>query len=221
MLYYRYTTTTAQQHVLQGAHTIKTFLTSFFILLGCIATAADKPPIIVDFELKTDWRGEIIALPPGFAPDVTIKGVEEIRFAPGMFKPDQPDFFSYVLVINSTTGQRFDTNFLHQELLAYYKGLAKSVSKEAIDSSKFSLTLKELKIPQAAGEASYAGALDWIEPFATRKTQVLNFEIQLTARGGKQYLLVGASPQKSDHAIWKDLRKVLATFTLKQKPTSK
>ena len=87
-----------------------------------------------EVEIKCKASGEVIKLPPSFAPDMKTKGVEDIRFAPGMFKPDQPDFFSYLFVINSTTGQKFtDEKFLHSELLAYYKGLAKSVSRGAID----------------------------------------------------------------------------------------
>jgi hypothetical protein len=37
-----------------------------------------------------DWRGERIVLPPPFAPDMKFKfkGIEEIRFAPGMFQAD-------------------------------------------------------------------------------------------------------------------------------------
>ena len=31
------------------------------------------------------WRGERIALPPAFAPKMKFKGVEQVRFAPGMF----------------------------------------------------------------------------------------------------------------------------------------
>ncbi|MBU62044.1 MAG: hypothetical protein CMI26_06040, partial [Opitutae bacterium] len=54
------------------------------------------------FHWKTDpvWFGERIKLPPGFSPTMDWKGIEEIRFAPGMFKADQPDFFSYALVFS-------------------------------------------------------------------------------------------------------------------------
>ena len=36
-----------------------------------------------------NWEFERFSLPPGFAPGITYKGAEELRFAPGMFKKIQ------------------------------------------------------------------------------------------------------------------------------------
>ena len=41
------------------------------------------------------WGKESIDLPPKFAPDMDWRGAVELRFAPGMFKADAADFFSY------------------------------------------------------------------------------------------------------------------------------
>ena len=45
-----------------------------------------------------NWGGETIELPPGFAPDMKLKGHEHIRFAPGMMKPASDTFFTYAFV---------------------------------------------------------------------------------------------------------------------------
>ena len=48
----------------------------------------------------------MIDLPPkDFAPDMKWKGKEEIRFAPGMFKPNAPDFFSHRFCFGSPMGR--------------------------------------------------------------------------------------------------------------------
>jgi hypothetical protein len=108
-------------------------LSAILLLLFFAVTAtAQKPQVTTDFSIETEWRGEVIKLPPSFAPDMTIVGVEDIRFAPGMFQPEQDDFFTYVFVITSTTGQKLTQKLVHDELLTYYKGLAKAVSKGAI-----------------------------------------------------------------------------------------
>ncbi len=59
-------------------------------------SAADETTEKLTF--NTTWRGERIELPPRFAPTMTLKGIEEIRFAPGMFKAESDWFFSYVFV---------------------------------------------------------------------------------------------------------------------------
>ncbi len=46
----------------------------------------------------SDWRPEVIPFPLGFAPDLGLEGVEELRFAPGMFDAKAADYFSYCFV---------------------------------------------------------------------------------------------------------------------------
>ena len=62
------------------------------LLMGNIVASAEK------LVFKTKWGGERIELPPRFAPTLGLKGIEEIRFAPGMFKPESESFFSYVIL---------------------------------------------------------------------------------------------------------------------------
>ena len=67
-----------------------------FLVSGFSVTAALPLETAVYHEKPTlKWFRERIALhPKGFDPDLGLKGIEEILFAPGMFKADQPDFFS-------------------------------------------------------------------------------------------------------------------------------
>ena len=182
----------------------------------CLAlTATAQDPIPLNFTMTSPgWGGEVITLPPGFAPNMSTKGVEDIRFAPGMFKADAEDFFSYIFVITSTTGQQFDTAFIRSELLLYYQGLAKTVSKGSVDPSGFVWSLTPKK--GEALKAAHTGKLDWIEPFATRKPQTLHFDIQVRAYKTAEFLIVCVSPQTANHAIWSSLHKIRDTFRMVQ-----
>src|SRR5580693_3092062 len=92
------------------------------------------------------WAKETIQLPPQFAKDMTWKGAEELRFAPGMFKAAAADFFSYTLLFWLPDDQEIDSKTMEKELLAYYRGLAKAVlesKKSDVNVSAFTLTIKD------------------------------------------------------------------------------
>src|SRR4051812_41200275 len=72
----------------------------------------------------TEWKGERIELPPSFAPAMALQGIEEIRFAPGMFNPKSDSFFTYALVFSVPKTQELTPEVIKRELLAYYRGLA-------------------------------------------------------------------------------------------------
>ena len=126
---------------------------------------------------KTEWRGERIALPPDFAPKMKLKGVEEIRFAPGMFKPEAEDFFSYVFVFAIDGEKKLTEEEIKKETLVYYQGLATSVMKgkgKEVDTSKFKFELENSEeakqtaasITDKKSVTQYKGKLDWIEPLS-------------------------------------------------------
>lgn len=179
----------------------------------------------------TEWRGERITLPPEFAPDMKLKGIEEIRFAPGMFEPDANSFFSYAFVFSLSNDQELTKKVIQREMLIYYRGLAKSVlgnRGEAVDFSRFTFELEQekeamdiSKSMSNSGEVTqYKGELDWIEPFVTAKRQLLHFEIQAWAnlKTARKYLFVCTSPKDPSGEkapIWNELRKIRREFEVK------
>lgn len=178
---------------------------------------------------KTEWKGERIALPPEFAPKMKLKGIEEIRFAPGMFKPDSDSFFSYAFVFEISQDQKLTRDVIHQETLVYYRGLAGSILKrkgKEVDVGKFTFKLEQAKAAKdspatvnAESVTQYVGKLDWIEPFATAKPQVLHFELQSWSdpKTKKNYLFVCTSPKAigEKEALWTELRKIRRSFEVK------
>ena len=201
------------------------------LALAGFSLSAAQPLMQQQFVIKKPtpkWFGERIALPPkGFAPDLGLKGVEEILFAPGMFKADQPDFFTYVFLFAVEAKPVLTAEVLQKELLTYYVGLSKArLRNPGLDTSKFSVNVRKMKHfekkPKGSFDvASFTATVNWIEPFATRKFQTLHFELQTWKFAGSphQYLFVCASPQPRDKAIWNTLREIRGSVALKPAAT--
>lgn len=181
-------------------------------LLVASTAAADEPNKFV-LAAPTGWGGETIKLPPGFARDMKWKGVEHIRFAPGMMKADSKTFFSYAFVFELDRNTDQTQKSVTEEFLKYYRGLSSAVGRGKIpdlDPSKFVFKLKPTKLAIFPDESakSYTGVLDWIEPFATRKQQKLNVEIQTWSNSEHNYVFACVSPKELGSAIWKQLHKI-------------
>lgn len=188
------------------------------LLINATRLAADEPG---PFKLSAPagWGGETIQLPPGFARDMSLKGLEHIRFAPGMMKPESESFFSYAFVFELQPKPELSEEVIKDDLLKYYRGLCKAVVDGKVpdlDPSKFSLQLQPVKVEAKAssddkaakGPTEYTGTLDWIEPFATKKPQKLNLEIQIRTTPDRNDIFVCVSPLARDAELWKQLHKI-------------
>lgn len=186
------------------------------------ALPAAEPAEEIQLDAPEDWKGERIKLPPSFAPNMKLKGIEEIRFAPGMFEADSDSFFSYLFVFQLETEPQLTREVIESELLVYYRGLATAVLKGrniTVDTTKFTLRLK----PQKAGDAKddnsprYVGDLAWLEPFVTQQSQTLHLEVDAwtDSQAKQNYLFVCVSPQDKKSEIWKTMRELRAAFLAK------
>jgi hypothetical protein len=196
---------------------LRVTIVGILVLASAALAQPEKPPYQVP-EPK-GWSKESINLPPkDFAPEMKWKGKEEIRFAPGMFKADAADFFSYAFLFWLPDGQKIDAKTMEQELLTYYRGLSKAVlasKKREVDVSKFTLSIKEAKEKsgkRGSGETSSAwvGELKWVEPFATAEPQTLRFEIHVwvAEKHNHHCVFVCVSPQPEKAEIWTKLREI-------------
>ena len=197
----------------------------FSLLMSGTILVADEPG---SFKLAAPegWGGESIPLPPGFAPDMTLKGFEHIRFAPGMMKPASDSFFSYAFVFEVQPKPVLTEAVVKEEFLKYFRGLCKSVLNGKlpdVDPSEFTLELQRVKSdtkPDAAEKntltrTQYVGTLNWVEPFATKKPQKLSLEIWTWAKDDRNYIFACVSPQARETAIWKQLREIRDVYLKK------
>ena len=164
--------------------------------------------------LPEGWRQETIPFPLEFAPDLPYQGVEELRFSPGMFKPDQPDYWSYAFVWWLDGRPPLDASHLSAALQRYFAGLCTSVAREKgwpIDPARIAASLHAVAGPgRKLGHAvaTFAGTVEAYDPFATGKPITLTLEVWVwdCDRSGKRAVMVLASPQPGSAPIWTSLR---------------
>lgn len=183
-------------------------LASATLAFPCPITAQDD--LKVEIETPEGWRTETLTLPTGFAKDMKLTGFEEVRFAPGMFRADAEDFFTYCFVFCLPNQTPPDQKTLTAELLKYYRGLAVAVTRRSgfdVKPKSFMLKITPVKDSKTKSRA----VMTWIEPFATRKPQTLNLEIESvidsSIKGSLLKIAVSPQPHKSD--VWKKMRMLL------------
>jgi hypothetical protein len=150
------------------------------------------------------WRTETIPFPLDFAPSLKHRGFEELRFSPGMFKPEAPDFWSYAFVWWLSDEAPPSREVLERELEVYFRGLSNAVGKDkyAFDQSRFKATLR----------ADGTGQIETYDAFKTAKPITLRVRIRSQRCGANTALLVALSPADPAAAIWRQLDGLLAGF---------
>ena len=201
----------------------------FSVLLTLCSTArGENSESPIKIEAPSGWGRESIVLPPDFAQDMAWKGVEEIRFAPGMFQPQAEDFFSYAFVFRLEANAKTDPVDIQRELLKYYRGLAVTVLRDQevdLKPGAFKLVLEQPQAGQSRpdrkrGTQRLVATLDWTEPFVTRRRQALRMEADQWMAGENRFLFVCVSPQQSEAAIWNTLRRMRDSFVQRYQATS-
>jgi hypothetical protein len=108
---------------------------ALLLLAACGSSAAppkSEPPVAAKPEpwpTPAGWKSETIPFPLDFAPQLAHRGVEELRFAPGMFDPAAPGYWSYAFVWRTEDAAQLDAAQLGGELVAYFRGLISAVDK--------------------------------------------------------------------------------------------
>lgn len=159
-------------------------------------------------ESDTTWLKEIIKFPIGFAPDITYKGYEDLRFSRHWTKKDSTDFWTYAFTWHVKGQQVVSEAILEAHIKSYYNGLMGAVNKK-----------KDFKVPETMvlflkdtgnNQIDYIGKISVYDSFHTERMIVLN--IQMTQFYCEQTntsdLLFRISPQPFDHEVWQTLRTV-------------
>ena len=166
-----------------------------------------------EWPVPTGWKHETIPFPLEFAPELSYRGVEELRFMPGFFKADAPDFWSYDFAWWLEDTPAFDPLTLSSALTKYFRGLTLAVGKGkyTFDEQRFRADLA----PRSEGdERSLAGDVWSYDPFTTGKELVLHVEVHLQrcARAGRNALLFQVSPKSASDPVWNELRACAALW---------
>ncbi|MEO8111782.1 MAG: hypothetical protein ABI594_17175 [Ginsengibacter sp.] len=164
------------------------------------------------------WAFERFELPPVFAPDIPYKGAEELRFSPGMFKKDSPDYFTYAFVAQLDNTATISMNDIRNYLLDYFKGLCGKTASDrklTIDTSKISVGIEKKNNTQG-DEIVYNALLNIFGVFTNGAPVKLNIEVKILkdAAASKIYLVFIGSPHAKNDEVWQELYKIQKDFVI-------
>ena len=164
-----------------------------------------------------NWQFERFALPPEFAPNIPYKGVEELRFSPGMFVKDSSNYFTYAFVVELDNINSISRDDIKNYLLDYFKGLCGNTAKQrnlSIDTSKITVSVD--KDESTGKDVHYNATLGIFGVFADGAPVRLNMEIKVMndKANSKIYLVFIASPLNKTDKVWMTLHSIQKNFTI-------
>ena len=174
-----------------------------------------KPQLLYE---PAGWTFERFTLPPAFAPGFPYKGVEELRFSPGMFNKDSATYFTYAFVAQLDDVAGISQGDIRAYLLKYFKGLCSSTAKDrklVIDTTRITVTVEKKKGTTANG-IIYNASLNVFGVFADGAPVKLNMEVKvlISIAAKKTYLIFIASPCEKSDVVWKKLYEIQERFTI-------
>jgi polyisoprenoid-binding protein YceI len=179
-----------------------------------------KPAQAFTWPTPTGWKTETIPFPLTFAPELAYRGVEELRFAPGMFKQGAEDFWTYSFVWWLEGEQHFDAATLNADLKRYFEGLSRAVEKrEDFDAAQAVAAVQLAPVREAgAAQERFQGSVDAYEPFTTHQRIALQVDAQVLRckEAGRTVALFQLSPQPRGHAVWGQLERLREEFRCPQ-----
>jgi hypothetical protein len=194
----------------------KAFFIFVIVILFSLTTNAQHTAHLL--KEPADWEFESFPLPPSFAPAITYKGVEELRFAPGMFNKNAADYFTYAFVAQLDDITTVSKNDIHHYLLNYYRGLCAMTAKDrklTVDTSKVAVQIEKKK-GTAANDIIYNAVLNVFGVFADGAPVKLNMEIKVVTNNAakKTWLVFITSPLEKTNDIWKKLYQIRERVTV-------
>jgi len=181
------------------------FLAIGFFVIATLANSQENKPQIL--KGPSNWEFERFELPPIFAPQITYKGFEELRFAPGMFNKDTSTYFTYAFVAQLDTLAYLKDTDIKNYLEYYFKGLCGSTARDSkltIDTTKISTTVRKTRerVP-----GMYNATVNLFGVFTDGAPVKLNMAISVTnyLTNKKTLIIFLASTQDYNEPIWKEL----------------
>lgn len=174
-------------------------------LISILAAPVDAKPVPFVWEVPAGWRTETIPFPLPFAPALKHRGLEELRFSPGMFKPGAADFWSYGFVWWLEDEQAPTAAALEQELPVYFRGLSETVGKD-----KYKFDPKRFKAHFRQEGDSIVGQIDGYDAFTSGEPIALNARFTPVRCGKNTALAVAISPADFKAPIWTQLNALTA-----------
>ncbi len=183
----------------------KRFILPFlFISLGCLAQPSAPSDLI---KAPAGWSSESFALPPSFAPDFAVSGVEEVRFAPGWDDPASDRFWTYTFAWYSDGDANLTAQRLEELVEDYFSGLTKSVGRDnGMAPEKIVAVKAQFEATTASTyQDNFRGTVEFLDVFFTRNQVKLNAEVKANycPELDKHLIVLSFSSQAFEDDVWK------------------
>jgi C-terminal processing protease CtpA/Prc len=160
-------------------------------------------------EANPEWSKELFQIPLNFAPDVSLRGIEDARFTPGWREKEGDTFWSYVFGWNVNHTQPLSIDEMSRNLELYFNGLmrVKERGKEyGMTESKASF----IEIESTTNTLKYTGQIKTLDGFFERKPMTFNVKVeqQFCEEIQRAVLIFRFSPQSFDSDVWNKLETV-------------
>ncbi len=150
------------------------------------------------------WRHERLEFPLGFAPEIELRGFEDLAFAPGMFEPQSASYFSYALALRLEGDVRVDEAMLVSFLETYYRGLCRAVGADR----GLELDLTAIHARVARDGPLFRATVAMFDPFVTGERLDLELEVTSHCAPRATEVLGLASPLEREAPIWDELHAI-------------
>jgi hypothetical protein len=193
------------------------FLILIALLVPGSAIAGDEENGTSSFFLPTPdgWRTETLPFLLSFAPELKHQGVEELRFAPGMFKADGDDFWSYAFIWWIVDDAVLEPDGLASDLEVYFAGLTKAVATErGVDASDATVDVHLERVASSGQPIELEGWAKTFDPFVTAAPISLGLRVRQIRCPVEERLAVifELSPQQCNHVVWEQLAAIREGF---------
>ena len=172
-------------------------------------------------DVPKGWDVERFLIPIGFAPSISYKGVEDIRFTPGWANKETAEYWSYAFLWYLDDTPKFDSKIIESNLIAYYTGLFNiNTDKSKIDSSRLMpVTASIKKISSDNGDSkTFHGTVN-MNDYMTKKPITINLLIHIKLCEGqkKTFVFYEVSPQPYTDNVWSSLHQLWINFKCAKK----
>ncbi|NRD20029.1 hypothetical protein HNV08_08210 [Winogradskyella eckloniae] len=153
------------------------------------------------------WRTEIIPFPVDWLPKLTIKGFEELRFAPNWKNPEHQEFWTLAMAWQVETTEELSLKEIHFNLNHYFTALMHP-NHWAQEFPDPKLILEDIE--HSNNSVQFIGQMTFFDGFHTGKVITVNIlgNQILCKTTNTSMILFKLSPKHFDTPIWDTLNKI-------------
>lgn len=171
------------------------------------------------FQAPKDWGIERFLMPIGFAPQISYKGVEDIRFMPGWAKATGDEYWTYAFLWYLDSLPKVDATIIETNLKNYYTGLIKVNAGDKIPAEKMIPVVTSFQETQTSKEdlLTFTGSVEMLD-YMQQKAIKLYCIVHLKncKELGKAIMFYELSPKPFTHNNWQNLDQLWVDFKCKK-----